>query len=109
MQRIVENGFVNARPGELFACVPLTDHLNEDTDAGRKSLFISFLQLVGFWLNFFSCWSQYFVQDVNILEHDKTQTALQINFRLIWRGVTLQLQFRKRHYIPSIVALGNLW
>lgn len=55
MQRIVENGFVNARPGELFACVPLTDHLNEDTDAGRKSLFISFLQLVGFWLNFFSC------------------------------------------------------
>lgn len=43
MQRIVENGFVNARSGELFACVPLTDHLNEDTDAGKKSLLHTFM------------------------------------------------------------------
>ena len=32
------NGIVCARPGELFAKVPLTDHLNEDTDAGKQCI-----------------------------------------------------------------------
>ena len=37
MKSIVEerNGMVNARGGELFARVPLTDQLNDDTDAGK--------------------------------------------------------------------------
>lgn len=36
MERIMEQGLVIARAGELFARVPLTDQLNEDTDAGKE-------------------------------------------------------------------------
>ena len=38
LDRIQEGAIISPRPGELFACVPLGENLNDDTDAGKLIL-----------------------------------------------------------------------